>query len=347
MINLRLPINQLGYGIVGFNILKSLAHNTDICYFPIGNPECPNEYHELITKTIQNQDLFTPNNPSLQIWHQWQLENRIGKGLNAVISFFEIDILNKREINNILNHDIYISSSQWMTEIIKTYIPAIQVHTVPMGVDSKFFLPTVKHIDEKIPYTFLHIGKLEIRKGHDILCDIFNKAFTKEDNVRLLIAWHSPFISDDEKKKWEIMYRESPLGDKIEFVPRISDLRQLYAESDCCIFPTRAESICLPAIEAMSCNRPVIITNYSGQTAFCNNFNSYLVNIDELESAYDGIWFHGDGQWAKIGDNQIEQFINHMRFCYKCRINLNPEGRRTAEQLDWKNISKQIYEIIK
>lgn len=348
MILLRTPINQLGYGTVGFNILKNFIENgQEVCYFPMGNPECPNIYHEMIAKSVQNQDNCNFNDPALTIWHQWQLENRLGRGKNTVISFFELDSLNNREINNILNHDHFIASSQWMKEIVTKHIPNINISVVPMGVDSEFYKPVfIPRPDDK-PFTFLNVGKLEIRKGHDILHEIFSKAFTKEDNVQLNIAWHSPFVDNSEIEKWKVMYKESPLGEKINFIDRVGDLRPIYADADCGIFPTRAESICLPAIEMLSCNKPVIITGYSGHTEFCDQFNSYLVKIDELEQAFDGIWFHGTGNWAKIGDNQIDQFVEYMRFCYKTRMNINPNGRSRAEALDWKNVSKQISEIIK
>jgi hypothetical protein len=66
-----------------------------------------------------------------------------------------------------------------------------------------------------------------------------------------------------------------------------------------------------------------------------------------MEDAFDGIWFHGDSQWAKFGDKQILQFAEYMRHCYKNRINSNPEGRKTAESLPWKNTTQQILDILK
>ena len=52
----------------------------------------------------------------------------------------------------------------------------------PSGVDRDIFTPNIK-IDgsdiSKDKYIFLNIGKWEIRKGHDLLVHIFNKAFDK------------------------------------------------------------------------------------------------------------------------------------------------------------------------
>ena len=36
-LNLVAPINTLGYGVVGFNLLKYLSQEVDVALFPIGN----------------------------------------------------------------------------------------------------------------------------------------------------------------------------------------------------------------------------------------------------------------------------------------------------------------------
>ena len=59
------------------------------------------------------------------------------------------------------------------------------------------------------------------------------------------------------------------------------------------IFPSRAEGWNLEILELMSCGKHIITTNYSAHTEFCNKENALLVDIDELETAYDGKWFLG------------------------------------------------------
>ena len=79
---------------------------------------------------------------------------------------------------------------------------------------------------------------------------------------------------------------------------------------------------------------------------YCNSDNSMLVDIDELEEANDGKWFFGGSKWAKIGQNQIDQTIDHMRRCYKERIKTNESGLNTARSLTWSNTSEQIAKIM-
>jgi hypothetical protein len=92
--------------------------------------------------------------------------------------------------------------------------------------------------------------------------------------------------------------------------------------------------------------KPTIATNYSAHTEFCTSDNCYLVNIDETEKAFDGKAFQGQGNWAKLGKNQIENIIEHMRYVYKNRIMANPYGIETAKKYSWENAAQQLVRCI-
>ena len=96
----------------------------------------------------------------------------------------------------------------------------------------------------------------------------------------------------------------------------------------------------------MSMNKPVIATNYSTHTEFCNRNNAYLIEIDSLEPAYDGKWFFGQGNWAHIGQNQKDQAVTHMRTVVRENIRTNEEGKKTGQALSWNNTIKHIQECM-
>jgi len=221
-----------------------------------------------------------------------------------------------------------------------------EIVVCPQGVDTQIFngsVPEDKNQNSK--YTFINIGKWEIRKGHDILVDIFNSAFEKDDDVELWMVNHNPFLNNDQTKQWSTLYQNSKLGDKIRFFPRLPTqevLSKVMSYADCGIFPSRAEGWNNEAIEMMAMNKPIIITNYSAHTQFCNADNSYLININNTEPAYDGIWFDGEGDWASLENEQIEQAVEHMRYVYKNQIKNNPKGLETAQNHSWSKTAQII-----
>jgi hypothetical protein len=67
---------------------------------------------------------------------------------------------------------------------------------------------------------------------------------------------------------------------------------------------------------------------------------------NDLEPAYDGIWFDGNkGNWAYIGEFQKEQIIEHMRYCYQNRP-YNKEGVLTGKNYTWANSAKELLNVV-
>ena len=96
----------------------------------------------------------------------------------------------------------------------------------------------------------------------------------------------------------------------------------------------------------MAMNKPVIATNYSAHTEYCNSNNSYLVDIDSTEKAIDNKWFHGTGNWAKIDDIQKDQIIDYMKYVYTNNISTNQHGLETAQKFTWENSAKALLKCI-
>ena len=97
----------------------------------------------------------------------------------------------------------------------------------------------------------------------------------------------------------------------------------------------------------MACGKPVITTNYSAHTEFCNTDNSYLIDIESLETAHDGVFFSGShGQWAQFSDRQEEQLVTHMRAIHQTKqqsgLPLNKDGIDTANHFSWHNSAQEV-----
>ena len=159
---------------------------------------------------------------------------------------------------------------------------------------------------------------------------------------------HNPFLNEEQEKEWHHLYLNSPLGKKVKILPRVethSEVANIMRNADVGVFPSRAEGWNLEALEMMALGKEVILTNYSAHTEFANDYNSRLINIEETEDAYDGIWFHGQGEWGSIGDKQINQLVTHMRECHEIKSSVNnKEGVYTAEEFGWNNCSRKIME---
>jgi glycosyltransferase involved in cell wall biosynthesis len=353
-INLYSPVCYTGYGVAGYNIGIALNNYFDVTIFPMGMIENINPNNKnILEKCINKTENYDPSAPCLKIYHAYDLAPKIGNGEYFVYPFFELDTLSKMERHNLSCCDKIFTSSDWYKNVLIKNNIKTPISVIPLGVDLSIFdyklSEQIENKNEK--YIFCTIGKWEIRKGYDILLDLFMKAFSKKDDVELWICASSDngYISQEEKSQWHHMYQNNEYADKIKIFPPLkthADIAKLISYTDCGLYISRAEGWNLELLETMAMNKPVIASNYSAHTQFCNNDNSYLVDIEDSEPAYDGKFFRGQGNWAKIDTNQIDQIISHMRELYNNRIITNPNGIKTAEKFSWDNSAKAIFNSV-
>lgn len=345
-INLYAAINTTGYGIASLNMLKALSEEgVDIKYFPISNPSVTNQAdYDTILDILNNSLDFDPDAPCLKIWHQFDLASRIGRGKYYAYPFFELDTMNEMEKKHLSVPDELIVSSDWAKNVLEDNGIRQKINIAPLGVNREIFNENTKIQNSSDKYIFLTVGKWEVRKCHDILPKLFKLAFPTEQDVELWIvaSEQTSYSSSEDIKKWKSLYSEDTRLRVIPGVDTQEELANIIQQSSCGIYIARAEGWNLELLETMSMNKPAIATFYSAHTEFCNEKNSYLVDISELEKAYDGKAFTGQGRWAKIGQQQVEQTIEHMRYAYKNRINTNSAGVETAKTFSWQNTAKAL-----
>ena len=282
MLNISAPINDTSYGYTSINFISQfLMQGIDIAIDPIG--PCK--------ETIETSKPFFTNGNSLRLFHQHDIHSRIGTGKHFGFPIFELDNFSTKEIRSIQACDEIIVCSKWAKGVMSNFFSG-PIHVCPLGVDSNMFFPKPTN-----SYTtrFLNIGKWEVRKGHDILIECFNKAFGPKDNVELWMVPSNRFLTPQEQRYWERLYNHP----KVKILPRLETQKHLVNiinKVDFGIFPSRAEGWNLGLLEMMSCGKHVICTNYSGHTEFTDKDCASLIEIDKLESAYDAKWFFNQGK---------------------------------------------------
>ncbi|MBI1942458.1 MAG: glycosyltransferase family 4 protein [Betaproteobacteria bacterium] len=342
-INVTAPINSLGYGIVGLNVvagLDRLGHRPAL--WPIGEVEAPEEQHEMLRRAIAQKDLFDSRAPSLRISIQSDLAQHVGRGPHCGLPIFELNRFNALEKRHLDAQDLLFVPSKWAKRVlVDNGIPEARIHIARFGVDHDIFRLTERI--EPGATVFLNVGKWEVRKGHDVLAEAFNSAFTRRDDVRLILLTPNPFHAEGESREWADVYRTSSLGDKIEVIeerlPTQRGVAELMARADCGVFPYRAEGWNLDLAEMMAMAKNVIATNYSAPTEYLTPANARLIEIERLVEAGDGKWFYGQGEWADFGDAQVEQLVAHMREVHRLKqsgeLRPNIAGHRTMAEFSW------------
>lgn len=358
-LNLYCPINPLSIGYWGLNLLEGLyKEGAEIAYHPIGPISFPDNKRALIESTLKNAQFYDPYATTAKLFHPNSLKDQIGRGKQVAITIFELASLTDFEVHQVNSYDLLVVPTNWAKQVAISSGVKIPVEVVPLGVDREIFnnelIPDNDIYHDKAT-KFLTCGKWEVRKSHDVIIDCFCKAFEPGDDVRLIVNCHNPFIGEDGNDSWQKMYTLSPMGHKVHiFNQRLNNQQNvagLMLSVDCGVFVSRAEGWNLPLLEMMSCGKEVIATNATAHTEFVNEQNSRLVSVGELEDAFDGVFFHGQGQWPSLTATSEEQIVAHMREVHRKKqvgeLTKNVAGIETAKRFSWESASKNLYEIIK
>jgi glycosyltransferase involved in cell wall biosynthesis len=348
-INLLAPINTLGYGVAGQKLLQALDNGGhEVALFPIGPVEYEPSFARTFLRTTTRAHQYGPSAPSVRMYHQDQLAEHVGRGRRVGFPFFELDRFTLAEQHHLVQMDRVFVASHWARRVLTTDAD-IDTRVVPLGVDRTVFhedLRDVPRMDSHLT-TFINIGKWETRKGHDVLLEAFNKAFELTDQVHLRMLNANPFIGPDNEM-WARMYEQSPMGPRITVergrLRSVRDVAKALAGADCGVWPARAEGWNLEALEMLATGGHVIATDYSGHTEFLSKDNARLIEVADLEDAYDGVWFQGQGRWARLGDDAVDQLVEHLRGVHRAKqcgeLPLNEAGIETAKRFSWENSAR-------
>jgi len=342
-LNLMAPINQLGYGIAGLNILKALQAHTDVSLHMIGQTQVTNQQDaDAVTRGLGAAKTFDPNAPCVKIWHQNQMAEFIGHGEHIGFPVFELDTFDQLERHHLKSCDRLFVCSEWAKDVLYNQDgwTSPQVDVIPLGVDTDIFKPVEPIKRDKT--IFFNCGKWEVRKGHDVLIDIFKNVLLHDENVELWMMCTNPFNSPDEEGKWTQLYNHP----KIKIIPRADTQQEVYnimRQVDCGVFPSRGEGWNLELLEMMATGKHVIATGYSAHTEFCTEDNCSIIPITEKEPAFDGKWFFGKGNWAKLDELNIFTTSLMMRDFIENRLGtVNEAGIETAKKFSWDNTANLI-----
>jgi hypothetical protein len=194
--------------------------------------------------------------------------------------------------------DGVISISNGVAETISSLYKVSWEHknmyVVPLGLDvvSEDKILTENKND---PLQILFVGRLERRKGIDVLLKAFEKVWNENRHVELYIAGNDKIPYEKGKTIREIFtekHANSELLNHVYFLGEVSDeqLQELYSKCDIFVAPSRYESFGLVYLEAMNYAKPVIGTNIGGIPEIIQDqVNGLLIPPDDVSELVQAI----------------------------------------------------------
>jgi glycosyltransferase involved in cell wall biosynthesis len=279
---------------------------------------------------IFNTPTFPDGRPLLTLYRQ-----TLERAPMIAMTMFESDAIPFRWRAPLADAErVWVPSSFNLETFAAAGVPREKLDFVPLGLDFEHFPidgPTLK-IPNVRSFVFLSIFEWRRRKGYDVLLRAWAKAFTRDDDVSLVIR-ASLFNFDIAK---ELRNELTTLGlDAARMAPIVllpnkvpqPDLAALYRTADAFVVPSRGEAFGLPYLEAMSLGIPTIGTEHGGAIDFLDRRNAYPIpaRIVEVDAEFARfIPYYRAQRWA---EPSVEETARAMRAVFEDR---EEAGRRAA-----------------
>lgn len=223
------------------------------------------------------------------------LQGRVHEnGPTAARLMFETDQLPPDWMRRLHTIDeLWLTSQHALDVFGNAGIAAERMHLLPMTLDFDLYDPLVAREpfplpDEAHGFTFLTTFEFQERKGWDILLDAWVRAFDATDDVSLVLKTfslhgdtrrevHERLDSTLADARRRLGKTNAPVVLESSVLPA-SELPRLYAACDAFVLASRGEGWGRPYMEAMAMGLPTIGSRWSGNLAFMDDDNSFLVD---------------------------------------------------------------------
>lgn len=307
----------------------------------------------------------TPQAGSIHVSHIFppHFTRRADAHLNVGRTMFETDRLPQDWVAPCNQMDqVWVPSEFNRETFAKAGVEPDRLVVVPGAIDMTPYDPTLNPlpIEGRRGYNFLSIFDWSLRKGWDTLLRAYIEEFRAEEEVALILKTHSSLgYTTQQISDFIVNFLQNELGRDPESVPDIvlqaTDIPahfmpNLYRTADCFVLPTRGEGWGRPYMEAMAMGLPTIGTDWSGNTAFMNAENSYLLDytlVPVPEAACrEAETFRGH-QWAEPDGTHLRRL---MRQVFTERAEAKAKGafarQDIAERFSYRRIAALIEETV-
>lgn len=149
-----------------------------------------------------------------------------------------------------------------------------KIQVIRNGVDLDLFQPRVGSgaikselgIANDCP-TLLFVGQIGLRKGVDVLLDVFENVLRQVPDCRLLIVGQRHSVKQESVDYESNLLRRTqsgPLAGKVHWLGRRDDLPAIYADVDLLLHPARQEPLGRVILESIASGLPVVTTSVGG-----------------------------------------------------------------------------------
>lgn len=372
-----------GWGVYGLNLMLHLADHPDF------EPCCAVQFGpaDVVLDPLRERRVAALANNSVPLWQalrdadsKWvQLDHLLLMGLGndlmptssahgrmligrptIGVAFLEQASLSPEGRRRAERFALIVAGSNWNEQVLRRQGIGT-VTTVLQGVDTALYHPAPRTGLFPGRFVIFSGGKLEYRKGQDLVLAAFRAFQQRHAEALLVTAWHSPWTQFVENCVGQPGIVPPPLdGDGVPDVPgwavangipedavlavqQVPNLvmPQVVREADVALFANRAEGgTNLVAMECLACGVPTILSANTGHLDLLRED----IAVPLLRQGAAHSQFYDTTDW---GESDVEEMVEALETVWRDRAAAAAMGMRAAQVMAGLSWPVQLRQLLR
>lgn len=269
--------------------------------------------------------LFTPTKQNSFFIESFAKPKR-GTSIQTIATLRE-DLYSDEDIKKMLFADMIITYSNYSKNKLEN-LGFKNVQRIYPGIDLDLYSPAPRN--KKImddfgisPDNFVitYHGEFTRLGGTDNLIGaiVKNADILKEENIKIILACRTKNEADRKKKEETLkIIRENNLENYVKLPDTFITLEKIYNLADIATFPIENMKgkfdVPLVVIEAMACEKPVIISDLPIFNEFANNQNSVKIEAGDMEKFFQAVldFKKNPDHYSELGKNSRKYVLENF-----------------------------------
>lgn len=284
---------------------------------------------------------------------------------NIGIIVVEDDAFSEEDLRRARHYQRFFAGSEWCAGLVRNAEVA-QVTTWHQGIDGATFFPGPRANLYPDRFVVFSGGKLEYRKGQDLVVAAFRRFRERRPDALLVCQWatHFPQLAQPISRS-TVVSRPPPLTPQgqldvarwlkgegltddafvvLDFIPNAM-MGGVLREVDVGLFPNRAEGgTNLVAMECLATGMPCILADNTGQSDLLSWVDAYsLEDQRAVAQSPEEVWCR---DWR---ESNVDEIVEALEAVYRHREEAREKGRRSAEamtEFGWDRRAQALLSLI-
>ncbi|MBD3272401.1 MAG: glycosyltransferase [Elusimicrobia bacterium] len=271
---------------------------------------------------------------------------------------YELTLLPEQWVKNINKFlDMVIVPSAFCARVFReSGVDEKKIHVLRYGFNpSIYYPPVVDYRKESGHFDFLCIASPHRREGLDLLLKSFDRAFSTDPSVRLILKLsykpsgtikHFEYDIDGLFQPYEQLRSSGRLQVHTETLNE-KQMGDLYRSSHAYVSLSRGEAFGLCFLEGLACGLPICAPSWSGQTDFLNHTNAYPIQFSLVPTS--GEEYERCTNKAMIGLPDVHHAAEQMRVIRSDYPTARTKARAAKDllpQFHWSSVAVDFNKLL-